>query len=239
MEAVVEPALPRQGGDLPADRGPAADALAGPGRASLPDVAAKLDPQGRWTKAAEQALLRVEADPAGGHHGRAPPSDRPDRHRHRGGAGAGRGDRPAPGARGRQRGRRRHQRGQGGQSVAAAIGEQYGTRAKRREGGRDGRGPGRGAGARTPCESSAASTSSSPTPASCIAGEITEFPAEKWRTVIEVNLFGYFLVRQARGASVMKEQTQRRHHPDQLASRARRAASRTRPTPPASSAASA
>ena len=38
-----------------------------------------------------------------------------------------------------------------------------------------------------------------------IAGEVTEFPAEKWRAVINVNLFGYFLVAK-HAAKVMKEQ---------------------------------
>ena len=38
-----------------------------------------------------------------------------------------------------------------------------------------------------------------------IAEEVTEFPAEKWRAVINVNLFGYFLVAK-HAAIVMKEQ---------------------------------
>ena len=38
-----------------------------------------------------------------------------------------------------------------------------------------------------------------------IAEEATEFPAEKWRAVINVNLFGYFLVAK-HAAKVMKEQ---------------------------------
>jgi sorbitol-6-phosphate 2-dehydrogenase len=38
-----------------------------------------------------------------------------------------------------------------------------------------------------------------------IAEEVTEFPAEKWRAVINVNLFGYFLVAK-HAARVMKEQ---------------------------------
>jgi sorbitol-6-phosphate 2-dehydrogenase len=38
-----------------------------------------------------------------------------------------------------------------------------------------------------------------------IAEEVTEFPAEKWRAVINVNLFGYFLVAK-HAAKVMKEQ---------------------------------
>lgn len=38
-----------------------------------------------------------------------------------------------------------------------------------------------------------------------IAGEITEFPAEKWRAVMNVNLFGYFLVCK-HAAKVMKQQ---------------------------------
>ncbi len=38
-----------------------------------------------------------------------------------------------------------------------------------------------------------------------IAEEITEFPAEKWRAVLNVNLFGYFLVAK-HAARVMKEQ---------------------------------
>ena len=38
-----------------------------------------------------------------------------------------------------------------------------------------------------------------------IAEEITEFPAEKWRAVMNVNLFGYFLVAK-HAARVMKEQ---------------------------------
>jgi sorbitol-6-phosphate 2-dehydrogenase len=37
-----------------------------------------------------------------------------------------------------------------------------------------------------------------------IAEEVTEFPAEKWRAVINVNLFGYFLVAK-HAAKVMKE----------------------------------
>jgi len=37
------------------------------------------------------------------------------------------------------------------------------------------------------------------------AGEISEFPAEKWRAVINVNLFGYFLCAK-HAARVMKEQ---------------------------------
>ncbi|MBK9711876.1 MAG: sorbitol-6-phosphate dehydrogenase [Kouleothrix sp.] len=38
-----------------------------------------------------------------------------------------------------------------------------------------------------------------------LAGEISEFPAEKWRAVIEVNLVGYFLCAK-HAARVMKEQ---------------------------------
>jgi len=38
-----------------------------------------------------------------------------------------------------------------------------------------------------------------------IAGEITEFPAEKWRAVMNVNLFGYFLCAKY-AARVMKKQ---------------------------------
>jgi len=38
-----------------------------------------------------------------------------------------------------------------------------------------------------------------------IAEEVTEFPAEKWRAVINVNLFGYFLVAK-HAAKMMKEQ---------------------------------
>jgi sorbitol-6-phosphate 2-dehydrogenase len=38
-----------------------------------------------------------------------------------------------------------------------------------------------------------------------IAEEVTEFPADKWRAVINVNLFGYFLVAK-HAARVMKEQ---------------------------------
>ncbi|GAB4528789.1 MAG: sorbitol-6-phosphate dehydrogenase [Anaerolineae bacterium] len=38
-----------------------------------------------------------------------------------------------------------------------------------------------------------------------IAGEISEFPAEKWRAVMNVNLFGYFLCAK-HAARVMKEQ---------------------------------
>ena len=38
-----------------------------------------------------------------------------------------------------------------------------------------------------------------------IAGEISEFPADKWQTVINVNLFGYFLCAK-HAARVMKEQ---------------------------------
>ncbi len=38
-----------------------------------------------------------------------------------------------------------------------------------------------------------------------IAEEVTEFPAEKWRAVINVNLFGYFLIAK-HAASVMKAQ---------------------------------
>jgi len=38
-----------------------------------------------------------------------------------------------------------------------------------------------------------------------IAGEVTEFPAEKWRAVMNVNLFGYFLVSK-HAARVMKGQ---------------------------------
>ena len=38
-----------------------------------------------------------------------------------------------------------------------------------------------------------------------IAGEVTEFPAEKWRAVIDVNLFGYFLCAK-HAARVMKQQ---------------------------------
>ena len=38
-----------------------------------------------------------------------------------------------------------------------------------------------------------------------IAGEITEFPADKWRAVIDVNLFGYFLCAK-HAARVMKAQ---------------------------------
>lgn len=38
-----------------------------------------------------------------------------------------------------------------------------------------------------------------------VAGEITEFPAEKWRAVMNVNLFGYFLVCK-HAAKVMKRQ---------------------------------
>lgn len=38
-----------------------------------------------------------------------------------------------------------------------------------------------------------------------IAEEITEFPAEKWRAVMNVNLFGYFLIAK-HAAKVMKEQ---------------------------------
>jgi sorbitol-6-phosphate 2-dehydrogenase len=40
-----------------------------------------------------------------------------------------------------------------------------------------------------------------------IAQEVTEFPAEKWRAVINVNLFGYFLVAK-HAAQVMKDQRQ-------------------------------
>ena len=38
-----------------------------------------------------------------------------------------------------------------------------------------------------------------------IAGEITEFPAEKWRAVMNVNLFGYFLAAKE-AAKIMKAQ---------------------------------
>jgi sorbitol-6-phosphate 2-dehydrogenase len=38
-----------------------------------------------------------------------------------------------------------------------------------------------------------------------ISGEITEFPAEKWRAVMNVNLFGYFLVAK-HAARIMKPQ---------------------------------
>ena len=48
-----------------------------------------------------------------------------------------------------------------------------------------------------------------------IAGEVTEFPAEKWRAVMNVNLFGYFLA--AKEAARHHEgAAQRGHHPDQL-----------------------
>jgi len=38
-----------------------------------------------------------------------------------------------------------------------------------------------------------------------ISGDITDFPAEKWRAVMNVNLFGYFLCAK-HAARVMKEQ---------------------------------
>ena len=75
-----------------------------------------------------------------------------------------------------------------------------------------------------------------------ISGEITEFDPARWRKVIEVNLVGYFNVARA-AARVMKAQKNAAPPRAALssrstASRAKRAAARTRPTPPASSAAS-
>ena len=70
-----------------------------------------------------------------------------------------------------------------------------------------------------------------------IAGEVTEFPAEKWRAVMNVDLFGYFLAAKeaARHMKAQHSGASSRSTP----SRARRAATKTRPTRPASSAASA
>ena len=48
-----------------------------------------------------------------------------------------------------------------------------------------------------------------------IAEEVTEFPADKWQAVINVNLVGYFLVAK-HAARVMKAAAPGRHHPDQL-----------------------
>ncbi len=67
-----------------------------------------------------------------------------------------------------------------------------------------------------------------------LAGAVDEFQAEKWRAVIDVNLVGYFLCAK-HAARVMKDQrsgASSRSTPN----RARRAATRIRPTPPPSSA---
>ena len=48
-----------------------------------------------------------------------------------------------------------------------------------------------------------------------IAEEITEFPAEKWRAVMNVNLFGYFLCAK-HAARVMKQQNKGAIIEDQL-----------------------
>ena len=91
------------------------------------------------------------------------------------------------------------------QETADAGRRETGRRARRRQGGRDRRGAGAGDGSRSVWPSSAGWTSCVSNAGILIAEEITEFPAEKWRAVMNVNLFGYFLVAK-HAASVMKQQ---------------------------------